>query len=318
MRNIFSRRRRINGHRLLRGVLLVFALLFVAGIGILVYSQSLQITRYTVSMPGLPQSDEGMRVVQLSDLHRRQIVPDFFIRSAVAAAQREKPDIVVLTGDFVSVGKGNAVACSGLLTPLKAKYGCYAVMGNHDHWENAAQVTKAMEDVGVKVLTNRNVKIAGGLYLIGLDDLWSGKPDFVKAWQGVPPDAPQVLLCHNPQPDKIRPHKCLMISGHTHGGQLNIPGIARNTLPGLHKARYVEGWYKRGDVRMYVNRGIGKVNPPFRLFCRPEMTVFTLTANPVDRIAYRQPEPISRERSFLFRVSLGLYKVAAKIKKAIT
>ncbi len=318
MRKLFSRRRRTNTRRLVRGLLIALAIVVVVGIGILTYSQTLQVTRYTVSTPNLPHGDDGLRIVQISDLHRRQAVPDMFIRSAVAAAQREKPDLVVLTGDFVSFGKGNAQACAELLAPLKARFGVYAVMGNHDHWENAAEVTRALEGVGVKVLTNRNVKIAGGIYLVGLDDLWSGKPDFVKAWRGVPENTAQVLLCHNPQPEKITPHKCLMISGHTHGGQLNIPGVARNTLPGLRNARYVEGWYKTGGVRMYVNRGIGKVNPPIRLFCRPEVTVYALSSNPNDTISYKQPEPVNGEKTLLCRITVKLYKLAVLIKKAVT
>jgi uncharacterized protein len=269
-------------------------------------------------MPNLPERDDGLRILQISDLHRRQAVPDWLIENAISIANREKPDLVVLTGDFVSSGKDNARKCAGMLAQLKARYGCYAVLGNHDHWEGASEVTRSLESVGVHVLVNSNAKVAGGLYLVGLDDLWAGRPDSVRAWKGVPRNAAQVLLCHNPQPDRMGGHTCLMISGHTHGGQINIPGVARNTLPGLRGARYVEGWYKRAEVRMYVNRGIGMVNPPIRLFCRPEITIYSLSTNSRDNIAYQEPEPVDGSPSLLYRVTSALYQFAVRVKRALT
>jgi uncharacterized protein len=259
---------------------LLFVLLFI-GFILYVFSLNIEVTKYKVSIPFLPKEAQNLKIVQLSDLHRRKVVPDLLIESAVSKVNNLRPDVVVLTGDFVSKGLSNSEVCAKLLSRIKARFGVYAVLGNHDHWENAIEVKNDLEANGIKVLVNDNIEILPNLYLIGLDDYWVGNPDFEKAWRGVPDKSAQIFLSHNPLAIKEMNNKtCFMISGHTHGGQINIPGIKRNKLPGLLGWKYIKGWYRVSNTLMYVNRGIGMINPPVRIFCRPEVTEYVLKRDP--------------------------------------
>lgn len=238
----------------------------------------IEITRYNVVLTGLPKGLDGLKIVQLSDLHRRTPGSDVRIRRAVDIAQAEHPDLVALTGDFVSVTSANARPCARILSALKPRLGMYAVLGNHDYWHGSKGVVSALSAEGITLLTNANRQIAPGLYLVGLDDSWAGHPDAVKAWQGVDEGCAQVVLAHNPGTvSRFQEHRCLALTGHTHGGEVDVKLVSRSKLPGLLGFKYIKGWYHVGKVDMYVNRGIGIVNPfRARLICRPEVTVFTL------------------------------------------
>ncbi|MEN6372802.1 MAG: metallophosphoesterase [Armatimonadota bacterium] len=259
----------------------VIALLILAAV-LHVYARKIeprwiQVTRYDVQLNGLPSSLDGLKVVQLSDTHRNHKTPDSIIKKAVKLANRESPDIVVITGDFINKGIENAKPCAEMLSKLKAPKGVYAVMGNHDCWYGADKVTRALESKGIHVLTNKNHRIAPGLYVIGIDDVWTGHPDVNRAWSGVDENAGQILLSHSPLAMPLfRDKNCLALTGHTHGGQYTIPFIPRNKLPGLRGSPYISGWYREGNAQMYVNRGIGMAVVPVRFLCRPEVTVFTL------------------------------------------
>ena len=239
--------------------------------------QHIEVTRHNVPMKYLPDELDGLTIVQLSDLHRSRIVPDRLIQSAVDITNKLSPDIVVLTGDFVSSNPRDAAPCARILSGLSSRYGSYAVLGNHDHWADATTVRNCLKDHGIKVLHNANLQPVPGLTLLGLDDYWAGNPDFVRTWKGADANSAQVFLSHNPLALKcLKEEECLMITGHTHGGQVNIPFIPRNRLPGLKGWKYIQGWCYKGNVQMYVNRGIGMINPPIRFMCSPEITLFTL------------------------------------------
>lgn len=235
------------------------------------------LSTYHVAVPNLPARLDGYRIVQLSDIHRRAAVPDSAIRKAVALANSTHADAAVLTGDFVGKGSAHIEPCFGMLAQLRTKRGSYAVLGNHDHWGRLDEICLAMRRHGVKLLNNSNAQVERGLYLVGIDDLWSGTPDVPSAFAGIDPGKTCVMLSHTPQAaDLFRGHDGLLITGHTHGGQVQIPLIPRNRLPGLKGWKYIEGWYRVGGVLMYVNRGIGMIIPPVRFRCRPEVTLFVL------------------------------------------
>jgi uncharacterized protein len=220
---------------------------------------------------------DGFTIAQFSDLHRSLIVPDSLLRTAVEMTNDLKPDIVVATGDFVNRRASNAGPCADILSKLTPRIGTYAVLGNHDHWTDAKVVTSHLERRGISVLDNTSTRIADGLTLIGIDDFWAGRPDFSKAWSKADPEDAHVFLCHNPIAVRmVKSRECLMVSGHTHGGQVNLPFIPRRTLPGLKGWKYIRGWFQVGSVALYVNRGIGMINPPIRFMCRPEISLFTL------------------------------------------
>lgn len=269
----------------------------LAGTVLLAYSalwetRRLELRAYDVRVPGLPRELDGFRIVQLSDLHRSLIVPDSVIRRAVDLANSTRADVAVLTGDFVSRNAGNAGPCAAMLSRLQTRAGSYAVLGNHDHWTDARTVAAALKRHGITVLDNRSVEVAPGLYLVGIDDKWAGKPDVPTAFRGVPSDTCYVMLSHTPLAvDLFQGKHGLLITGHTHGGQVQIPFVNRKRLPGLRAWRYIQGWYREGDILMYVNRGIGTVNPAVRFRCRPEVTLYVLRCG-----TGRRPVVVGRAR----------------------
>jgi hypothetical protein len=259
-----------------------------------------------VPLAGLPAELDGLRVVQISDLHLGPLFRAGSARRIVTLANACHPDVVVLTGDFVNY-RAIKYLPAGVreLTGLQAPLGVFACLGNHDHWEDAEAVRKALEAVGVRVLVNESTPVAQGLSIAAVDDLMSGRPDLERAMAGLTDDGAVVLLSHNPTIlPKVADRAWLVLSGHTHGGQIALPflgprGTAR--LPGvgsfeyyyewigvrarhgrtdaISTYRYPEGWYREGRARMYVSRGVGfSQGMPIRLNCPPEIACFTLRA----------------------------------------
>jgi uncharacterized protein len=268
--------------------------------GLVLYSSELErhwidVTQRDAALRGLPADFEGMRVVQLSDIHMDSFTEPFFMRRVIERINQLKPDAVFLTGDFVTSGRWpNADAhkaaweCAGILKNLECK-SVYAVLGNHDVIVGAATIEAALRASGISILRNSFLPIERGsarMWLAGLDDPLAGRPDLDAA---IPEsirnlrNEPVVLLCHAPDyAMRIRSHAAgeavgLMLSGHTHGGQIRLPLIGALVLPPMGK-RFVEGWFQLGNMSLYVNRGIGTIGVPFRLDCPPEVTLFTLRA----------------------------------------
>ncbi len=237
-----------------------------------------EITRYRIRMPGLRSP---VRLVQLTDFHRSWCVSEWYLAECVRMANRLKPDVAALTGDFVTRHSDYAVSCAEILKNLQAPLGLYGTLGNHDHWcdnkTGADAVSEIMTAAGIQMLTNRNVKLENGLRIVGVDDQWTGFPDWQTAFRGVAPTEPTLALTHNPNLFKLIPHvPCTLLAGHTHGGQINIPPLMRKIFGG--QIRYLKGWFtgKQGVNRMYVSRGLGVVTVPFRFNAPPEMTLFYL------------------------------------------
>ena len=193
-----------------------------------------------------------------------------------------RPDVIALTGDFVTRSSHYAISCAEILKDLNAPLGLYGTLGNHDHrcdnYTGAPAVTEIMATAGVQMLTNRNKRLENGLWLAGIDDQWIGAPDPAKAFTGIAPADPTICLTHNPEQFRFMPpeYRYTMLAGHTHGGQINIPYFSKRII-GSH-IRYKQGWFtepKNGN-RLYVSRGLGVVTIPFRFRASPEMTLFYL------------------------------------------
>ena len=283
---------------LLIGAVMVYAV-FVA-------PRRIERTVHRVSLANLPAELTGTRVVQLSDLHVSPLVGPRHLRRLVALVNDLQPHVVVLTGDFVSAGSLSRLReAAPELRALTAPLGVFACLGNHDHWEDPSAITVLLEDVGISVLNNRNVCLTPGLYLAGVDDAISGRHDLPRALTGVPREAALILLSHNPIVlDELAERPCLVLAGHTHGGQILLPWLGpRRTavLPGVARlmdlyeglgvrlhggrleavsiAKYIAGWYQSGQASLYVNRGIGfGLAFPGRLNCPPEIACFDLVA----------------------------------------
>ena len=253
----------------------------------------IEIRRIDIHLRSLPAAFDGLRIAQLSDIHMDEYTEPFFLRHAIAEVNRLQPDLILLTGDFVSSGPrwkkfavGAAWQCANILRELACRQ-LYAILGNHDVLISARGVSRALTANGITMLTNANLPIergGGRIWLAGLDDPVEGHPDPEKA---IPPsirnvaNEPVVLMCHAPDyADYLLTQPAgqavdLMVSGHTHGGQFCLPLVGPLVLPTLGE-NYVEGWFQLGTMQLYVNRGLGTVGLPFRLNCPPEITLITL------------------------------------------
>jgi len=232
------------------------------------------VERVQIPIPGLPSSLEGFRIVQISDIH-------YYPFTTIELSNQLKPDLVVLTGDFVWHEVEAIFDLTPSLAQLNAKYGVYAGLGNHDIWTDVKVVTQALEEERLPLLVNQGVPISVGkdaLYLASLDDGWSGKPDLVGAMENWPSNALTVLLMHEPDlAPRYAPDKRinLQLSGHSHGGQVRLTAIGPMILPYL-SWKYPMGLYKVDRMWLYTNRGIGTTNVPLRINCAPEITELTL------------------------------------------
>lgn len=235
------------------------------------------LTTYNVALPGLPKQLDGFRIVQLSDLHRGALVRDVHISRAVDLANRTHPDIATFTGDFVTHSASNAVPCCLDLSRLHTRLGSFAVLGNHDHWTNAAQVSAAIAEANIVLLDNSSVRLNNGLCLAGIDDEQSGSPNERAALAGIGGEKPCVLLAHSPlSAHRFKGRNGLLLVGHTHGAQINVPIASNAWLSIIHCRAYRAGMYSQGRLLMYVNRGVGLVFPPLRFLSRPEVSLFIL------------------------------------------
>jgi hypothetical protein len=251
--------------------------------GVWVETEWLQVERVSISVPRLPPGFIGMTIAQLSDIHFGLDVNPAHIRRAVDVTLALAPDLIVLTGDFVSrMTQTEPALITSELGRLAAPQGVWAVLGNHDHHLSARIVTQALLRAGARVLRNSNdVLCRSGerLWLAGVDDVVEEKHDLDRALRGIPDAGPALVLVHEPDfADRVAedPRVCLQLSGHSHGGQVCCPLLGPPVLP-LLAQKYPRGLYRLGDMWLYTNRGLGTIGMPIRVNCRPEVTLITLT-----------------------------------------
>lgn len=253
----------------------------------------LETTPYEVHLPGLPAEFDGFRVLQLSDIHIDEFTEPYFVRDTVDHINRLAPDAVLITGDFVThqlfprkFAEGSAWQCANILSKLKCPLR-YAIFGNHDVMVGENIVAEALEDNGITLLRNWYVPLERGkarIWLAGLDDPVEGRPDpevAIPEFIRNRPNEPVILMCHAPDyANSLVHHPAgqsvrLMLSGHTHGGQIRIPFMPLTHLPPLGRI-YVEGWFDLGSMQLHVNRGLGTVGIPVRFRCPPQLSLHTL------------------------------------------
>ena len=238
----------------------------------------LALERINVPLASLPAALDGFTIAQLSDLHRGPDVAQEDVARAVKLALRQKADLILLTGDYVSVSAAYAPSCAEALAPLTAGGDALACLGNHDHWTDADAVAGALTDAGLFVLRNSAREVADGLWVAAVDDVWEQHADLEQALENIPAGATIVLLAHEPDYADVAAadgRVSLQLSGHSHGGQVRLPLIGLPILPYLAR-KYPVGRYRVGGMCLYVNRGIGLIPPAIRFNCRPEVTLLTL------------------------------------------
>jgi len=252
------------------------------GDGFLIEPTALQVSRHDLVMPGLGPELENLRIACLSDVHLHEGVP----RAAAAALEqlgRERPDVVVLIGDICN-RRSDLATLTAWARDARGTRATFATLGNweHDAGIDRATAERAYGQVGVELLYNSSARVGAGpsaLTIVGIDDPVLGEPDVALAVRDVDAADPSVWLVHAPgyvdgiSRDRV-PRPAAILAGHTHGGQVRLPFYTPYTPSG--SGRFVAGWYRDTLAPLYVSRGIGSVLVDARLFCPPEMAVFTL------------------------------------------
>lgn len=235
-----------------------------------------------VQLPRKHRHLAGLTIAFVTDTHVGPHFKASDLEPVVHQLEGIRPDVVLFGGDYICESPRFMRQTAPVLGQMArtATYGAWGVMGNHDLSNTRARVMPPLEDEGISLLANQAVKIVtdrGDLWLVGIDDALLGRPDVEQAFADVPVDAATICLWH--EPDKVEESApfgaFLQLSGHTHGGQVKIPGIGPLATPLLGK-RYVEGRFQIGDMELYVSRGLGMYRPPVRLNCPPELTVIRL------------------------------------------
>lgn len=242
------------------------------------------VRRHDVEIDGLDPAFDGFRVAQLSDLHIGGMLPPGLAERWVAMANAEKPDLTVVTGDLVTSGVNFHDRIAELLSGLKAPDGVVVSMGNHDYFGEGDPLIDKMRAAGVTVLRNDSQMIRRGearLRLSAVDDLWTARADLDRTLAG-PKPAPTVLLAHDPKlfDQAADLGADLVLSGHTHAGQLALPFAVRQVNLAKIAYSYTYGFYRRGRSTLYVHAGLGTTGPPARFGAAPELVVLTLRPTP--------------------------------------
>lgn len=273
--------------------------LSVAGLGSLGYATKLEPHRWSLSrhdllMPRLPRAFDGYRVLHASDLHCDGAwMNRARLSQIIELINREAADLITLTGDFVSYDAPRfAPDVAWALQQLRARDGVFAVLGNHDHWSGAKIMRSALREAGVRELPNRVHMLRRRaaqstlgeemLHIAGVDDWWMQRADVEAIVRELPPLGASILLAHEPDFADISAATGrfdLQLSGHSHGGQVRVPGIGPLVLPKFGQ-KYHTGLYElqtpNGKMLQFTTRGLGMVGPHVRFNCPPEIAILTL------------------------------------------
>lgn len=265
------------------------ALLGPAAYGVVIEPFRLSVRRYRLALRDLPSALSGLRIVHITDTHYGPYVPLVHIERAVTLSNALSPDLVLLTGDFVHQSPRAISAGVGVFAGLRAKIGCFAVLGNHDHWEGEGACRDWFSSISLPVLENQRVFISpdgvsrqergDNLCLAGVGDLWDGEVNLDMALGRVRPGTPRLLLSHNPDlAERIPPalRLDLILAGHTHGGQIYVPGLGTPISPSMYGQKYVGGLCAGPRCRVLVSRGVGMSVLPARFGVPPEISLITL------------------------------------------
>ncbi|MDH5509239.1 MAG: metallophosphoesterase [Nitrospinota bacterium] len=275
--------------------------LFATGVGLGFYNTTaygVELQEVTIKIKDLPERFSGFTIALLSDTHASMIANKGLFDEAARLIMSKKPQMIALTGDYISgstkflsgaIGKFRQKYLDQLLdslSVLKAPLGVYAVLGNHDFW-SGPEAIEAISDsftksLGVIWLRNRNLRVekdGEAINLLGVDDYWQSSCSIHRAYQGLDKDSVNILLSHNPDiNDDVPPQMRidLILSGHTHGGQIYLPFIGCPVVPSKFGQKYISGLVRDGERQTYITRGVGHLMAPIRINCPPEATIITL------------------------------------------
>lgn len=244
--------------------------------------EQLRTPEVAVPITGLPPEFTGYRIALVSDLHHGPAVPRWWLERSADRVAALAPDLIALGGDFVSHARSDLEGLEPVLARFRAPDGVVAVLGNHDHWVGPDLVAGVLCRAGIELLLNRHRLLrrgAAGLAVAGVDDLTHGAVRFADALGGLPDGAPVVLLSHNPDLVEYLPAGTrvdLMLSGHTHNGQIHWPLIGPLSVPSQFGGRYLHGLHRVNATWLYVSAGVGSAAIPIRWGNPPELPVLRL------------------------------------------
>jgi hypothetical protein len=264
----------------------------------LVNSRKLELLKLHINLDNLPTVFNGLKIGQITDIHAGPLVPRDLIKEGVDLIMSSRPDLIVLTGDFISGAtkilwttyggfkEKNYAYCMEELSRLNAPLGVFASLGNHDFWSGsgvADKIANGLKNIGVRVLRNESQTLKRGgesLEIIGVDDYWEGSYSLSNALKEVPERTCRILISHNPDVNEdienLKENIDLIISGHTHGGQIVLPLVGALYTPSPFGQKYLAGLVRDGNRQTYVSRGLGLFFVPIRLNCPPDVSVLTL------------------------------------------
>jgi hypothetical protein len=257
--------------------------LSMAGIGIqaALEPQRVGVSNLGVGLPGFPVQSDGLRVAFLTDLHFGPDTPTATISKAVSLVQKAEPDLILLGGDYIQWSMEHLSGVIPILAQLSAPLGVFGVLGNHDYYHPDLLCEQLEHQAGVRILRNRGLDLQNGLFLCGIEDTWRGRFDADAALQQRPKGCGVLALSHNPVGINLfRSAGAFVLSGHTHGGQVLVPGITPHRAPGLGDFPILQGWYSIQQTLGFVSRGVGQTALPIRLNCPPEIVIATISGLP--------------------------------------
>ena len=247
---------------------------FLAAIAAGLYARFIEPKRLEITELDLSSSDDPLTIAFVTDMHIGPHTSGEDLKAVIRALQEMQPDVILFGGDFICESPR---FLHDLEHPLRqmtatAKLGCWGIWGNHDLANIRSRVAPVLERCGVSMLTNESAQIRGDLWVVGIDDVLLGKADVAESFADVPEDARVIALWHEPdvahRVAEYRP--IVMLSGHTHGGQVRLPFIGPLAAPKLGE-KYVSGHFNVDGMMLYVSRGNGMYRPPVRFNCRPEL-----------------------------------------------
>jgi len=257
------------------------AALLISGYGVMVRRRWVRVRTLDVPIAGLDAAFDGYRIAHLSDLHLGPYCPRARASRWSERVNALDVDLVALTGDYVTSGDAFHEDIAAVLSSMRARDGVFAVLGNHDYFGDIEALVTRLRAGGVEVLRNQHralVRGASAVTIAGVDDTWSRRADVARTVAGRAEGAPLIVLAHDPQlfPELARRGAALVLSGHTHWGQIALPFLPTRWNFSRLTYRYHAGTYREGGAVLYISPGLGTTGPPVRLGAPPEITVLRL------------------------------------------
>lgn len=263
-----------------------YAPLLTGGSGAYAYGSMLErhrvvVEKHEVKLALGERGPARLRAVSLTDFHFDPLYETGYLEACVSKANALKPDVVLLTGDYISRTSERIKDLAEVLGRLQAKVGLFASLGNHDFWDDPYMVQRALQAKGIEVLMNQHTRVScgdGQLLIAGLNSAWSGRPSWERVASGLKSHERALVLMHEPDfADQLAQDEraVMQFSGHTHGGQVRLPLLGALRLPSWGK-NYEAGFYDVKKLKLHVNRGLGTVHYHVRFFCPPEISCFDI------------------------------------------